>query len=103
MGTCPPCSYRRHFPQHDMVERAIRLDGTCTGEHGVGMGKIVSAATIFQRFQLIRLPPPDHQEYLEQELGTGTVHLMESVKRLIDPYGIMNPGKLYPNRVSSAH
>ena len=45
---------------HEMVERAIRLDGTCTGEHGVGLGKV---------------------EYLETELGVGTVGLMETIKR----------------------
>ncbi|EIW65740.1 hypothetical protein TREMEDRAFT_41215 [Tremella mesenterica DSM 1558] len=61
---------------HEMVERAIRLGGTCTGEHGVGTGKI---------------------EYLETELGVGTVSLMETVKRTMDPLDIMNPGKLYPN------
>jgi D-lactate dehydrogenase (cytochrome) len=43
-----------------MVHRAIRLDGTCTGEHGVGIGKV---------------------EYLDEELGEGTVNLMETVKR----------------------
>jgi D-lactate dehydrogenase (cytochrome) len=43
-----------------MVYRAIRLDGTCSGEHGVGLGKV---------------------EYLEEELGVGTVGLMESIKR----------------------
>lgn len=45
---------------HEMVYRAIRLDGTCSGEHGVGLGKV---------------------EYLEEELGVGTVGLMESIKR----------------------
>lgn len=45
---------------HDMVHRAIRLDGTCTGEHGVGVGKV---------------------EYLDEELGRGTVNVMETVKR----------------------
>jgi FAD/FMN-containing dehydrogenase len=45
---------------HEMVERAIRLEGTCTGEHGVGVGKV---------------------EYLNSELGEGTVGLMETVKR----------------------
>lgn len=45
---------------HEMVERAIRLEGTCTGEHGVGVGKV---------------------EYLESELGEGTVNLMETIKR----------------------
>ncbi|KAK6906982.1 hypothetical protein I203_100971 [Kwoniella mangroviensis CBS 8507] len=61
---------------HDMVERAIRLDGTCTGEHGVGIGKI---------------------GYLPLELGDGTVNLMETVKRTLDPHNLLNPGKIYPN------
>ncbi|WVO12420.1 hypothetical protein L204_100019 [Cryptococcus depauperatus] len=61
---------------HEMVERAIRLGGTCTGEHGVGLGKI---------------------RYLDTELGTGTVNLMETVKRTFDPFNLMNPGKIYPH------
>ncbi|RDB27372.1 D-lactate dehydrogenase [cytochrome], mitochondrial [Hypsizygus marmoreus] len=61
---------------HRMVERAIRLDGTCTGEHGVGIGK---------------------KEYLVEELGIGTVELMKTIKRAIDPLGLFNPGKLYPD------
>jgi hypothetical protein len=43
-----------------MVHRAIALEGTCSGEHGVGLGKV---------------------EYLESELGEGTVGLMETIKR----------------------
>ncbi|KAJ1307473.1 hypothetical protein OPQ81_001572 [Rhizoctonia solani] len=61
---------------HRMVERAIALDGTCTGEHGVGVGK---------------------KEYLYEELGEGTVELMKTIKIAIDPLNIMNPGKLYPD------
>ncbi|KDN50538.1 hypothetical protein RSAG8_01036, partial [Rhizoctonia solani AG-8 WAC10335] len=61
---------------HRMVERAIELDGTCTGEHGVGVGK---------------------KKYLYDELGEGTVELMKTIKMAIDPLNIMNPGKLYPN------
>ncbi|KAF7351885.1 FAD-binding protein [Mycena venus] len=61
---------------HRMVRRAIALDGTCTGEHGVGIGK---------------------REYLVEELGAGTVALMKSIKRTIDPLGLLNPGKLYPD------
>ncbi|KAK0243109.1 FAD-linked oxidase-like protein [Armillaria nabsnona] len=59
-----------------MVRRAIALDGTCTGEHGVGIGK---------------------RDYLIEELGEGTVELMKTIKRAIDPLGIFNPGKLYPD------
>ncbi|GLB38819.1 putative FAD linked oxidases, C-terminal domain [Lyophyllum shimeji] len=59
-----------------MVHRAIALDGTCTGEHGVGVGK---------------------KKYLVEELGAGTVELMKTIKRTIDPLGLFNPGKLYPD------
>lgn len=58
---------------HRMVERAQRLEGTCTGEHGVGHGKI---------------------QYLTNELGEGTVDLLRQIKRQLDPKNIMNPGKL---------
>lgn len=47
-----------------------------TGEHGVGIGK---------------------KEFLVEELGLGTVELMKTVKRAIDPLGLFNPGKLYPD------
>lgn len=56
-----------------LVARAIRFDGTCTGEHGVGQQKI---------------------KYLEPELGTEAVALMKLLKRAIDPENIMNPGKI---------
>jgi len=58
---------------HRLVRRAIKLDGTCTGEHGVGVGK---------------------KEYLVEELGINTVELMRTIKRAIDPLNIMNPGKV---------
>ena len=56
-----------------MVKRAIALGGTCTGEHGVGVGK---------------------REYLYEELGDGTVELMKKIKRTIDPHNLFNPGKV---------
>lgn len=85
---------------HRMVERAIKMEGTCklrilydyptrwfqvstahdlfphytgTGEHGVGIGK---------------------RKYLYSELGEGTVELMRSIKKTIDPLGLFNPGKV---------
>ncbi|KAG9037670.1 hypothetical protein FRB95_004516 [Tulasnella sp. JGI-2019a] len=67
---------------HRLVERALKMDGTCTGEHGVGIGK---------------------KEYLYRELGEGTVDLMKRIKRVVDPLGIMNPGKLYPNKETKTH
>ena len=57
-----------------MVERAIRLGGTCTGEHGIGLHKM---------------------GYLVQEAGEGAVALMRSVKQALDPRNIMNPGKVF--------
>ncbi|KAG9048600.1 hypothetical protein FS837_012455 [Tulasnella sp. UAMH 9824] len=67
---------KMHDAVKRMVDRAIGMEGTCTGEHGVGLGK---------------------KEYLYRELGAGTVNLMKQIKRTIDPLGIMNPGKLYPD------
>lgn len=55
-----------------MVQRALDMDGTCTGEHGVGYGKI---------------------DYLEAEHGEA-VSVMRDIKRALDPKNIMNPGKI---------
>ena len=52
--------------------RAIEMDGTCTGEHGIGQGKM---------------------KYLSRELGAG-VDVMRAIKKTIDPLNIMNPGKI---------
>jgi D-lactate dehydrogenase (cytochrome) len=57
-----------------LVERALRLGGTCTGEHGVGLGKL---------------------KYLEQEHGES-LDVMRAIKRTLDPRNLMNPGKLIP-------
>ncbi|KAI6110066.1 D-lactate dehydrogenase cytochrome oxidoreductase [Pisolithus sp. B1] len=65
---------------HRLIHRAVAMDGTCTGEHGVGIGKT---------------------EYLVEELGEGTVELMRTVKRAVDPLNLFNPGKLYPQNNSS--
>jgi D-lactate dehydrogenase (cytochrome) len=57
-----------------VVKRALAMEGTCTGEHGIGIGK---------------------QPYLMEELGE-TVDLMRDIKRLFDPENLMNPGKVVP-------
>jgi len=57
-----------------MVRRAIRLGGTCTGEHGIGLHKI---------------------GYLAEEAGAGAVEQMRLIKRALDPKNIMNPGKIF--------
>jgi D-lactate dehydrogenase (cytochrome) len=58
-----------------MVEEALALGGTCTGEHGVGFGKI---------------------PYLEAEHGRAGVRAMRAIKQALDPDNIMNPGKIVP-------
>jgi D-lactate dehydrogenase (cytochrome) len=57
-----------------LVQRALRLDGTCTGEHGIGLHKM---------------------DFLVSEAGAGTVAMMRTVKRALDPKNIMNPGKIF--------
>jgi D-lactate dehydrogenase (cytochrome) len=55
-----------------LAERAIAMEGTCTGEHGIGQGKM---------------------KYLKAELGEG-LSVMRAIKAALDPHNIMNPGKI---------
>lgn len=57
-----------------LAARAIAMEGTCTGEHGIGQGKI---------------------RYLEKEFGAEGVAMMRAIKQAFDPDGILNPGKLF--------
>ena len=57
-----------------LVARALRLEGTCTGEHGVGLHKM---------------------DFLVSETGAGAVAMMRAIKRALDPQNIMNPGKIF--------
>ncbi|WP_332677109.1 FAD-linked oxidase C-terminal domain-containing protein [Brevundimonas sp.] len=56
-----------------LVRRALDMDGTCTGEHGIGLGK---------------------QDWLVEELGEA-VEMMRTIKRAIDPHDLFNPGKIF--------
>ena len=57
-----------------LVARALRLGGTCTGEHGVGLHKM---------------------EFLVNETGAGAVAMMRAIKQALDPHNILNPGKIF--------
>lgn len=59
-----------------LVERAIQMDGTCTGEHGVGLHKM---------------------EFMLAEHGQDALDLMDSLKKAFDPHNILNPGKIIPH------
>ncbi len=59
---------------HKLVTRALRLGGTCTGEHGVGLHKI---------------------GFLRDEAGAGAIDMMRAIKQALDPDNILNPGKIF--------
>ncbi len=58
-----------------VVERAIAMEGTCTGEHGIGLGK---------------------RKYLPLEHGEVAVDVMRTLKQALDPHNLLNPGKILP-------
>jgi D-lactate dehydrogenase (cytochrome) len=58
----------------ELVRRAQAMDGTCTGEHGIGLHKM---------------------DFLVHEAGTGSISMMRAVKRALDPKNILNPGKIF--------
>ena len=57
-----------------LVNRALQLGGTCTGEHGVGLHKM---------------------DFLVSEAGSGAIAMMRAIKQALDPDNIMNPGKIF--------
>ena len=58
----------------EIVRLALSMQGTCTGEHGVGLHKI---------------------GFLEEELGEDAIDLMRRIKHALDPAGLFNPGKIF--------
>jgi len=58
-----------------VVERALLMEGTCTGEHGIGIGKT---------------------KFLIREHGEGAVNVMRAIKTALDPQNLLNPGKILP-------
>ncbi|MEZ5645391.1 MAG: FAD-linked oxidase C-terminal domain-containing protein [Burkholderiaceae bacterium] len=59
---------------HKLVTRALSLEGTCTGEHGVGLHKM---------------------DFLRREAGDGAIDMMRTIKQALDPDNILNPGKIF--------
>ena len=59
---------------HRIVERALRMGGTCTGEHGVGLHKM---------------------GFMIEEHGEDAISVMRSIKHALDPKNLMNPGKIF--------
>jgi D-lactate dehydrogenase (cytochrome) len=69
-----PAEIARAKALHErLIARALAMDGTCTGEHGVGQGKMA---------------------YLAAEHGEPALDAMRAIKRALDPDGILNPGKM---------
>ena len=60
-----------------LVARALAMDGTSTGEHGVGIGK---------------------RRWMREEHGDDGVSVMRAVKQALDPLNLMNPGKVFDSR-----
>jgi glycolate oxidase subunit GlcD len=65
----------------ELFETVLAMGGSLSGEHGVGAAKL---------------------EYVERQLGPGTVELMRRIKSALDPHGVLNPGKKVPPRQPSA-
>ncbi|VDP07979.1 unnamed protein product [Soboliphyme baturini] len=70
----PHCLRKHKLNFLPLQTLALSVDGTCTGEHGVGI---------------------DKKSYLEAEFGTDTLQVMKTLKRALDPNGILNPGKIF--------
>ncbi|XP_035498599.2 probable D-lactate dehydrogenase, mitochondrial [Scophthalmus maximus] len=68
---------RLHLFTDRLARRALALDGTCTGEHGVGLGK---------------------RALLREEMGPGAIQVMQGLKDTLDPHNLMNPGKILQPR-----
>lgn len=68
------CAKKMNKAQEKIVAYALSVEGTATAEHGVGIGK---------------------RKYMIQEHGQG-IEVMRRIKKLLDPNGILNPGKILP-------
>ena len=58
----------------NLIRHALKLNGTCTGEHGIGIGK---------------------RKYLAEQFELDTLNVMKSIKQTMDPNNILNPNKIF--------
>ncbi|KAM9376415.1 putative D-lactate dehydrogenase, mitochondrial isoform 1-T1 [Pholidichthys leucotaenia] len=65
--------HKMHLFTERLARRALAVDGTCTGEHGVGLGK---------------------RALLREEVGLSAIQVMQTLKDALDPKNLMNPGKI---------
>ncbi|MDQ2055175.1 FAD-linked oxidase C-terminal domain-containing protein [Halobellus sp. H-GB7] len=70
----PEAVERAHEASGRIIDEALALGGTCTGEHGIGVGK---------------------RSYLQMEYDSTAIETMRSIKETVDPNGILNPGKIF--------
>lgn len=78
-----------------LIFRALKVQGTCTGEHGIGLGLLYETETnniVIYIFYIGKI------NFLLHELGCDAVLVMRTIKEAIDPKNIMNPYKLLPSR-----
>jgi glycolate oxidase len=71
----PEALARARDAEAELFRGVVALDGSISGEHGIGLSKA---------------------KYLDLELGREVIALMQRVKTAFDPHGILNPGKIFP-------
>lgn len=74
--TSPQDMEQAEWINERVVQRALTMEGTCTGEHGIGIGKT---------------------RFMVSEHGAGAVDVMRAIKSALDPKNLLNPGKILPN------